>query len=515
MLRPYQERLAADTVAAVKAGENPIMVLPTGGGKTITAAEVVRRLGRSTLWLAHRQELVMQAARSLRDFQPSIIMAGIPQSPPIFGQTPVYVGSLDTVMRRPLPDISLVVADECHHCSSDGYSKLLKRLGCPMIGLTATPFRLDGKGLGPAGFTKSLVGAYTDELVKQGWLHAPKVYAGASPDMRGVAVRMGDYNLTGSAKRMSKLTGDIVKTWKEKTPGKRTICFAVNVQHSLSLVEAFRDNGVRAAHVDGKTPKDERLAIFRDLMAGDLDIVSNCMVATEGTDLPAVEVAIIARPTASLNLHLQMIGRIMRICDGKDGAIVLDHAGNHHVHGMVTRRIEDSLDGKIAGESEPLGLRRCQACGLFYEPSEDCCPECGYKPAPPERWDAEIAGPGELTEFVEDFAYKSEFWRLIEAQRMACGYKPGWSAFRYKERFGEWPTIVDGELVDTSKASMNEKREVYRRLLKTARTRGFKDGWASWKYRETFGCWPSGFVASVKAEEKWSRLVIPPCPTSK
>jgi DNA repair protein RadD len=509
MLRPYQFAAAMRTVDALTAGECPILTLPTGGGKTHTAVSVVRRLDRPTLWFAHRKELVEQAAAAIetQGLHPSIIMAGQSCAPPIFGATPIYVASLQTAIRRNLPaDIGLIVVDECHHAISDGYRRLIKHYNCPMLGLTATPFRLDGRGLGAAGFTEIIVGAYTDDLVAAGWLHAPKVYAGASPDLRGVRVRMGDYDLAGLSKRMDALTGDIVETWKAKTPGRRTLAFAVNVDHSLEIVRAFRDAGIPAGHVDGNTPKDERAQLFADLQSGKLLVLVNCMVATEGTDIPAAEVAIIARPTASLCLHLQMIGRIMRICEGKDGAVVLDHAGNHHVHGLVTRRIEYSLDGKIAGESEPLGLRRCCGCGLFYEPSLPACPECGWAPEAKADPRYTTAAPGELVEFRESYRYRLEFWRLIEAQRKAYNYKPGWSAFRYKERFGEWPTVVNGDLVDTEHATMEQKKEVYRQLLDTARQRGFADGWAAHKYRDQFGTWPRGFVGEIKAKERLQEL---------
>ncbi len=229
------------------------------------------------------------------------------------------------------------------------------------------------------------------------------------------------------------------------------------------------------------------------------------MVLTEGWDLPALECAIIARPTASLNLHLQMIGRVMRACDGKDGAIVLDHAGNHHVHGLVTRRLNYTLTDEKVGSSEPLGLRRCGNCGVLFEQGAACCPECGWAPgsttAGAERRRPAIHGEGELVEFDDaDFEYRREFWRLLEAQRRAAGYKPGWSYYQFRDRFGVAPVVASGELVDPARATLWEKRGVFKQLAEVAARKGYKPGWAAYRFRDIFGHWPRGFVAEVRAE---------------
>ncbi len=228
------------------------------------------------------------------------------------------------------------------------------------------------------------------------------------------------------------------------------------------------------------------------------------MVLTEGWDLPALECAIIARPTASLNLHLQMIGRVMRACDGKDGAIVLDHAGNHHVHGLVTRRLNYTLTDEKVGFSEPLGLRRCAECGLLFETSEPCCPECSFVPVPTgagKRRRPGVHGPGELTEFDDtSFEYRREVWIQIEAQRMAAGHKPGWSFYRFEDRFGVKPVVVAGDLVDPAHATFEQKRGYFAHLAGIAVAKGYKFGWASYRFRDAFGHWPRGFVEEVRQE---------------
>jgi superfamily II DNA or RNA helicase len=508
ILRDYQ-RQAVDRVKAVL-DRRPVLVAPTGSGKTVMAVALVQELDLSTLWLAHRKELIDQAAAHLEGLGLwcGRIMADCDPAP----LAKVQVASIQTLIRRAMPPAGLIVIDECHHTPAGTYGRVLENYpDAHVVGLTATPFRLDGRGLGDV-FGEIVVAAYTDDLCRAGVLHDPKVYAGKSPDLRRVKISMGDYALGELSKRTNteEQNADIVKTWQEKSAGRRTVAFAVDVAHSQAIVAAFRAAGVVAEHIDGTTSRDEREAILGRLRDARTHVVSNCMVLTEGWDLPALETAILARPTASLNLHLQMIGRIMRACPDKAGAIVLDHAGNHHVHGRVTRRIEYSLDSsKRVGERDPLRLRRCQACQFLFDPSEPCCPECGWIPEPVlERDPLAIHGTGNLVEFDDaDFAYRAEFWRLIEGQRMAASYQPGWAAYRFKERFGVWPVVAEGELVDVAHATIEEKRAVYQEFVRQAALKGFKPGWAAYRYRDAFGCWPKGFVEDVRREAMRERVM--------
>jgi len=496
-LRDYQDR-AVETVIA-KLDRRPILVSPTGSGKTTMATEIVERLGRRTLWLAHRKELIDQAAERLaaHGLHAGIVMAGYHSDP----DAQVQVASVQTLVRRNRPPAGLVVVDECHHAAAETYQKILSGYtDAALVGLTATPFRLDGRGLGDL-FGELVVAAWPDELCTAGVLHKPRVWASKAPDLRGVRVVAGDYNLGALAERTNtaELNADIVETWQKRAAGRRTAAFAVDIAHSEAITEAFRQAGVPAEHLDGATPRAERDAILARLATGETLVVSNCMVLTEGWDLPALECAIIARPTASLNLHLQMIGRVMRACHGKGGAIVLDHAGNHHVHGLVTRRLDYTLSDEKVGFSEPLGLRRCGHCGLLFETGEPCCPECGWAPEASgagQRRRPEIHGKGELAEFDDSaFEYRRQVWVQIEAQRQAAGYKPGWSYYRFFDRFGVAPIVADGELVNPASATAGQKAEVYREFLRIAAVKGYKPGWAAYRFREAFGHWPRRDVA--------------------
>jgi len=505
ILRPYQ-RTAIDRIKAAL-DRRPILVAPTGSGKTVMAVALVRELGLPALWLAHRKELIDQAAEHLRahGLWPSIIKAGYPTE----RLAQVQVASVQTLVRRAMPPAGMIVVDECHHATSGGYQTILEHYPrTPTVGLTATPFRLDGRGLGDV-FGEIVIAAYTDDLCAAGYLHAPRVFAGRAPDLRGAKILAGDYSARDLAERTNRrdLTGNIVETWRTKSAGRRTVAFAVNVEHSRRIVAEFQAAGIAAEHLDGSTPREEREAVLARLRSGETQIVSNCMVLTEGWDLPALKTAIIARPTASLNLHLQMIGRIMRAADGKSGAMVLDHAGNHHVHGLVTRRLEYSLDGRVVGESDPLGLRRCQACQLLFSPRLRSCPDCGWTPAPAAGRELPQTTSDGLTEFDDgDFEYRAEVWRMIEAERQAMGFKPGWAAYRFRERFGEWPVVATGDLVDVQHATTDQKRALYEDFIRQATVRGYRPGWAAYRYRELFGVWPRGFVRAVKSESARERV---------
>ena len=499
-LRDYQ-RTAIDAAKELLS-DNPILVAPCGAGKSLMGATLVRELGVPALWLAHRKELIDQAAKELRaqGLSTGIIMSGYERS----ASAQVQVASVQTLVRRDMPKAELIVIDECHRSPADTYQTILQNYPfTPRLGLTATPFRLDGRGLGEL-FGEIIVAAYTDELCEAGVLHRPKVWASKSPDLRGLKVVAGDYNLKGLSERTNteELNADIVKTWLKHAQGRRTVVFAVDIAHSQAITQAFQGAGIAAEHIDGGTPGEERDAILDRLREGKTKIVSNCMILTEGWDLPALECAIIARPTASLNLHIQCIGRVMRACPGKNGATVLDHTGNHHVHGLITRRLNYTLGNEKVGHAEPLGLRRCRGCGLFFEINSFACPECGWTPSADDiqRERPDIHGAGELREFDDaSFEYRREVWNLIEAERQAMGYKPGWSYYRFQERFGVKAAVLDGELIDTQNATLEQKRDLFERLSNYARQHGFKPGWASHRYRDLFGCWPRGFVNEVRS----------------
>lgn len=506
-LRPFQAR-AVDAVRAVLPFA-PVLVSPTGSGKTVMGVSLIERLKMHALWLAHRDELIDQAAKGLRDL--GVFVGLVQPGQPLDPLAPVQVASVATAVRRDLPVPQILFVDEAHHATASQYRQLIARWPQAFrVGLTATPFRLDGTGMEDL-FHRIVVAAYPDELISLGLLVAPRIYSIRLPNLEGLRVVGGDFNLTDVVKRvdMAEFRADIIQEWKRRADGRPTVCYACDVDHSRRIVDAFKNAGVAAEHLDGQSSREERRAILGRLRSGNTQVVSNCMILTEGWDMRSLGCVIMARPTASLCLFLQMVGRVMRPDEGKPDALILDFAGNTHRHGMPTRRIEYSLDGVVRrGAGDPLGLVRCQQCGLYYE-SGGVCPECGTMNAPPaDRQPVQITGEGGLEEHVEDFAYRARVWRSIEDERISMGFADGWAIHAYRERFGVYPCLgIDNELVDPRTATLDQKESVYLRLLGVAAQRGFSDGWASHQYKREFGVWPRGFVSRARIEDRYGRKV--------
>jgi superfamily II DNA or RNA helicase len=203
-----------------------------------------------------------------------------------------------------LPPATLVVVDECHHATANTWRTILDAYpNAVILGLTATPCRGDGRGLGVI-FETMIECPQVAELIELGFLVKSRVYAPSTPDLRGVEDRHGDYIESQLAERMdrAKLVADIVSTWHKLGEQRKTVCFATGVGHSIHLRDRFNEAGVRAEHIDGGTPKDERDATLARLPSGEIEVVTNCMVLTEGWDMPEVACCILARPTKKMGL---------------------------------------------------------------------------------------------------------------------------------------------------------------------------------------------------------------------
>jgi DNA repair protein RadD len=271
-------------------------VAPTASGKTVVAAELIKRYTeryRPVVVLAHRKEIITQTAKKLHrcGVPHGIIKAGFSPRP----MERVQVASVQTLWVRAmrsnsitLPPADLLIVDECHHATAWTWRKLIEAYpDAVLIGLTATPCRGDGRGLG--GIFKVMIQCpQVAELITGGYLVKSRVYAPITPNLRGVHIRHGDYVEDELAARMdnAKLIGDIVTHWHKFGERRRTVAFAVNVAHSLHLRNEFVKAGVRAEHLDGETPDDERDAIIARLGTGETEVVANCMVLTEASTAP-------------------------------------------------------------------------------------------------------------------------------------------------------------------------------------------------------------------------------------
>jgi DNA repair protein RadD len=456
-LRDYQR----DAVEELKDGAKAIYVLPTGGGKTVIAAGVIERAvwrGERVLVLTHRREILKQTSMSL-PIEHGLIQAGLN----IDLEHPVQVASVQTLWVRcmrtdkvPLPPADLLIIDEAHHVAARTWLAILAAYpNARRIGLTATPCRGDGRGLGNF-FSQIIEGPQVAELIAAGHLVKTTYYGPAEPDLGGVETRRGDYVVSQLSDRMNRddLVGDIVSNWHKHGQRRKTIVFAVDVAHSVHIRNEFAQSGVRAEHLDGGTPKEERDAILRRLASGDTEVVCNCMVLTEGFDCPDVGCIVLARPTKQLGLFRQMAGRGLRPAPGKSNLILIDHSGAVYRHGLLEDEIEWTLD--VAGRAknsehapcEHRGVRRlveCTQCGALRKGGE-ACGHCGFQPK--RRPDAIVFTEGELARVdrnsrtlvqSSDPNERMRWHAMLAHIATTRGYKPGWAAYKYKEKFGQWP----------------------------------------------------------------------------
>jgi superfamily II DNA or RNA helicase len=363
-----------------------ILVAPTGSGKTVIAAEIARlavERNRHVLFVAHRTELLQQAMAKLRSLG---LSTGIVQaSEPITLTAPVQVCSIDTLRaqnRRPPADI--IIVDEAHRTAAKSYRNLLADYPqAYVVGLTATPARLDGRGLSDS-YDALHVAATVPQLVDSGHLVAPLCYAPHRPNLTSITVRAGEYSAKSSAKAMSHLTGDVVETWLKRADRLRTLVFASSVNHSKELRAAFLSAGRPALHVDGKTPRAVRENAWRALAAGQVYAVCNVGVAVEGLDIPELECVVMARPTRSLTVWLQCCGRVMR--PAGDAAIILDHAGCTWLHGVPTAHRNWELESTRRNPVECVPPTfMCRQCLFITGQPFRVCPDCGSTHVPKAR----------------------------------------------------------------------------------------------------------------------------------
>ena len=386
-LRDYQIEAIDALREHLRAGRKRILlVAPTGAGKTTIASEIIRNAmnrGKRVLFLAHRIELINQCSARLNQFE---IPHGIIRSKDIRqdDNALVQVASVQTLIRRNQQHFDLIVIDEAHRSLADSYKRVLEaQEGASVIGLTATPCRTDGKGLGEA-YNAIVETSSIGALVEKGVLVPAQVWGAREvAGLENIGTVAGDYNRGQLAELMqqSKLIGDVVGQYIERCNGEKTVVFAVNVAHSIALRDRFIQAGVKAAHIDGNTPDDERAEILRKLRIGAIELITNCSILTEGWDLPDLGCVQIARPTKSLALYLQMVGRGLRASPGKKHALILDHGGCFQRFGHPLDDRQWGLDatkrhGTSKSQVNETGWQ-CKNCWYVNNRAAMECDECG------------------------------------------------------------------------------------------------------------------------------------------
>lgn len=375
ILRNYQTDIIKQTHASMKAKhKHPLVCLPTGSGKTVVFAWLASKTQQNNkiVWfVVHRKELLEQTIDTFNKFEIPIdnIHVGMVHS---FAHHPE---------RYPAPD--LIIYDECHHCVANTWKKLIdQHPDAYMIGLTATPCRLDGKPLG-AIYDDLIVGVSTKELTDQGYLAPYKYYAPSVANLTGIKMRGKEYNLTEATELLNQraVFGDVIKHWHKYANNLQTICYCSSVVHSMATAEAFRADGINAVHFDGNTKKHEREQIVADFRNGKITVLCNVDLIGEGFDVPDCWCCVFLRPTTSTGLFIQQAGRSLRPQPGKT-AIILDHVANYTRHGLPDDPHEWSLSETLKSSSRfkndgTLKVKQCLYCYATFAAGPTECPNCG------------------------------------------------------------------------------------------------------------------------------------------
>lgn len=454
-LRPYQAEAVQSLRQSYLTGHrSPLFCLPTGGGKTFVFSYVAMNAvskHKRVCVLVHRRELLTQASQSLLSMG---VAHGI--IAPGYNRTThaVQVASVQTLARRIKQDrmhFDLLIVDEAHHAAAGTWQTVRDAFPLArLLGVTATPVRSDGKGLDGV-FDDLVIGPSVTELIAGGHLVQPVVYAPPVQfNLDGVRKRGGDFDQRDLSDKMDKptITGDVIGHYRKLCAGKPAIAFCASVAHAEHVAAEFRAAGYKSQSVDGSTLPAARAAAIDALGRGELHVLTSCDIISEGTDVPAVSAAILLRPTMSLGLYIQQVGRALRPAPGKDRAIILDHVGNVLRHGMPDDDRDWTLEGtartgKADNDNVPA-VKQCVKCYACFKP-QPACPICGHVQEIKTREIAEQAG--ELTEITAAQAEamrrerKQEIGsaRTIEALEEVAkrrGYKPGWARFVLKSREG-------------------------------------------------------------------------------
>ncbi len=429
-LRPYQTAALERVRAEFSQGKRSVVVVsPTGSGKTVMMAEIVRRArerGARVLLVVHRRELAKQALKHLWQHgveHVRVLLGGRSIGPM---DAPVVVATVQTITsekwfpHRPAAD--LVLWDECHHCLAKSFLALRDAYpDAKHIGFTATPERDDGSPMGDV-FEAMVVVESIRGLTCQGHLVPCRV--------------------SGPRGKRKKLAEDPAIAYCERGEGRRAIIFCATVAHAKSVATDLVSRGVAAEAVDGSMRTRLRDAALARFASGETQVITNCNLITEGFDVPAAKCIVLARGCGSVAMYLQAIGRALRPEPGATDALLLDLRGAVYKHGLPDDDREFSLEGKPIGEGT-AALTTCPDCGAVFAFAPKC-PECGFvifDNRPSTEVKREEIQELDPATFTEEFR-RTEIQRLREIAA-SRGYRDGWIAHKFRERFGRWPNRAE------------------------------------------------------------------------
>lgn len=502
-LRHYQSECVDGVKRALKIHRRVLLQSPTGSGKTMQAAHMIRgcvNTGWRVMFLCHREELVQQTSKTLLKMgvDHGFVAAGYPKD----YSAQVLVCMVGTVGRRldQLQAPNIIFTDEAHHSVAGTWKAIIERFPKALIvGLSATPERLDGRGLDDI-FKALVPGPAVRWLMDEGYLSDYRAWSHAAPDLSSVKRRGADYDSAALAAAMSDshLVGDAVDHYLQHCPGERAVSFCVNVEHALAVRDAFRSSGILAEELDGNTPKEERRRVLAAFKGGDVQVLTSVDLFGEGFDLPEVAVAILQRPTESLGLYLQQVGRVLRpvyadgwaletredrlaaIANGpKPHAFILDHAGNIARHGLPDDERVWRLEGRKKGGSASggPGAKVCAYCFGSNPQGTKICRYCNREFILTPREIEQI--DGELREIDREMA------------RVTAASNPVMECQTYEDMVTIFIARGNGDPAAAAEACWNKKGEGFtvsdeqfrRQCERVEKERGYKHGWAHFRAR--------------------------------
>lgn len=415
-LRPYQQDMIERTRAAMREHKRVLLQAPTGAGKTAITVHMMGKAaaqGKRAFFLVHQNELLSQTSRALweQQLEHGMIAAGRAMS-----KQPAQVASVQTLVRRldRYQEPDLIIIDECHRSASVSYQTILDAWpNAWVIGLTATPQRTDGKGLGDT-YAEIVRGPSIRELMDAGYLCDYEIFAPPSTiDLSHIKTKMGDYDrseLEATVDRPT-ITGDAIATYLKHSPGKRCVVMCVSIKHAEHVRDSYLSAGVPCELIEGSMTNAEREASLSRMRTGETLVIAQVQLLIEGVDIPVIEVVQWLRPTQSLIVWMQGNGRGLRPAPGKEGLMILDQVGNWQRHGLPDDDREWSLEGRKKGrrassDDTEVRVQQCPHCYHVFRPGVAECPSCGEPVERKEARKIEVV-EGELAKVDADLFRKT------------------------------------------------------------------------------------------------------------
>jgi len=501
-LRPYQQQLITDIRLQYQLGRRSVLaVLSTGGGKTVCFSHIAQsaaRKGNRTCILVHRQELLDQASRSLSGM--GVTHGCIRAGRSMDLSHAVQVASVQTLARRlhklPRDFFQLIVVDEAHHSNAGTWAQVIEHFrSAHLLGVTATPCRGDGRGLGE-WYQAMVEGPSAAWLTDNGFLARARVLAPPGFDTAGIRKRMGDFDTREAEQRVGTIMGDCLSHYRKHLSGQTAIAFCCSVAHAEAVAALFMGAGIPAASIDGTMDGATRRDLLQALGTGRIKVLTSCALIGEGVDVPSVGGCILLRPTQSVSLHLQMIGRCLRPSPGK-AAVILDHVGNTLRLGHHLEPREWTLEGIAKRDREKApSVKVCPQCFAAMASQARQCLECGHQFAPEVRELQQVEG--ELVE-MDINIQKYEIGQIVDYFAMNCKWqhsytivqKLGNNEYKIKKWNQHTPYVVHAmHLRNPSERSEGDRQrreqgtaQTLDDLRQLAQQRGYKRGWAERVYQ--------------------------------